>query len=251
MNAASAVEIMRRVVGYVGQARTGTTELGVRVDAIWGNTERLTIDGRRTDVAAAIAEGAGEIRDYLVVARGALMMGNAEVDGILNNLRYVSPEVMATRALILSPILSGALERPEALVNAYRPRFGDLADRRILEESASVVIDGLGGSDGGAFEERWRFLSEELEPSLPEAELEAKARSATLDELGGYLEAAQLVVEFDLSSLDPEGGPTTGQMIGAERHNAALNRYEDEHKDELGGLISLPASSKFHGVVSQ
>lgn len=105
-----------------------------------------------------------------------------------------------------------------------------------------MVIDGLGGADGGAFEESWRFLSEELAPSLPEAEREALAHREALDELGGYLQAAHLVVEFELSSLDPEAGPSEGEMIGIERHRATLNRYEDEHSSELGGLTSLAAA---------
>lgn len=242
MNVASMTELMRGIVGLVAQARKGTGELGVRVNTIWQNTERLTIDARRADVAEAIAQGAVEIRGNLATARGSLLLGTTEVSATLNNLRYVSPEVMATRAAILSPILSGALERPEALVNAYRRRFGDLADRRILEESAEVVMDGLTGTEEGtAFAQLWRDLAEELAPSLPEAEREALAHRVTLDELGGYLEAAQLVVEFELSSLDPEAGPSTGEMIGIERHRALLNRYEDEHSSELGGLTSLAA----------
>ena len=105
-------------------------------------------------------------------------------------------------------------------------------------------MDGLAGTEeGGAFAQRWHLLTQELAPSLPEAEREALAHRATLDELGRYLEAARLVVEFELSYLDPEAEPSTGQMIGIERHRAFLNRYEDENSSELGGLTSQASAA--------
>ena len=121
MNAARMAELRRRVVLLVGQARNGTRELGGRIDRIWANTERLTIDARRTDVAAAIAQGAVEIRGNLATARGALLLGNAEVDGILDNLRHVPDEVRARKAQILTPILSGRWNGPRR----SKPRTAD------------------------------------------------------------------------------------------------------------------------------
>lgn len=234
MNSASMAELWRRVTGLVALARGGVGDLGVRVNAIWANSERLTIEARRADVRAAIAEGAAEIRGNLELARGALVMANAEVDGTLKNLRYVAPDVMATSAAVLGPILNGALDHPERLEAAYRRRFADLADRLVLEKSAAVVADALAGTEEGtAHAERWRRLTEELAPTLPAQEREALAYRAFLDETGRYLVSAGVVVEHDLSVLDPErpaqdklGGPTTREVVSVEAHRAQLHRYE-------------------------
>ncbi|MDP8951826.1 MAG: hypothetical protein M3N18_06265 [Actinomycetota bacterium] len=66
MNAAQVVEIQRRVIGQVREARSGLlADLEERANTIWSNTARLTVEARRNDVALELVEGRSGIEASL------------------------------------------------------------------------------------------------------------------------------------------------------------------------------------------
>jgi len=110
---------------------------------------RLSDQGRHEEVERILGDGRDAVEAELYAARVAVDGSLFEAERRLSELTDVSPEALAARAAVLSPVLNVAFENPEALLNTYRRRFGNPTDRRLLEESARVVIDGRAGSDGG------------------------------------------------------------------------------------------------------
>ncbi len=75
-------QIQQQVMALVAGARSGVAALQSRVDSIWGDTDRLTPEARRSDVALALGEGRTSIEGMLQdEARGALNMGYAQIGG--------------------------------------------------------------------------------------------------------------------------------------------------------------------------
>jgi len=189
---------------------------------------RLSIEGRREGVEEVLVEGRPAVEAEISAARRDVEDALAAAESRLAEVTSVSPEALAARAAVISPVLSGAMERPEALLNAYRRRFGDLTDRRLLEESAQVVIDGLAGSDGGQFAQGWNALQGELSMQRPPEERQALDDRAELSELSSYLDSAERLVRLDLAALEP-GGLSDGQMVARPLPEAEVNRYESAH----------------------
>lgn len=208
-------ETRQRTMGRVRAARSAVAALSNRVGSIWADV-RLSQQGREEEAARIVGEARASILETLAAARRDVDAGLHHFDHVLGRLTEVAPEVLAARATVLSPILNSALERPEVLINAYRRRFHELADRRLLEESAEAVIDALGGSDGGQFAQRWRFQQEELAVGRPAEELQAVSDRAALSELASYLDSAERVVGLELANLDPESEVSDTAMIGVQ-----------------------------------
>jgi len=221
------LETIRRVIGRVGAARSLVEALRLRVEGVMADA-RLSDQGRQEEVERILGDGHPAVEAELYAARVAVDDGVFQVERHLSELTDVPPEVLAARATVLSPVLNVALERREALLNALRRRFGDPADRRLLEESARVVIDGLAGSDGGQFEYDFNALQEELSAQRPPEERQALSDRDELSELASYLECAERVVRIDLDALRIEG-VSDGLLIARERAVAAVNRYESLH----------------------
>lgn len=221
------LEVRRRVIGRVRTARSAVGSLAARVTTVMSDP-RLSLQGRQEEVERIVGEERGSIEEELAGDRRDIEFVVDQAERHLEELTQVTPEILATRAAVLSPVLHGAMERPEVLLNAYRRRFGDLTDRRLLEEGAQAVIDGLGGSDGGNFAERWRSLQDELAVQRPPEERQALADRSELSELAAYLDAAERVVQADLAALGTE--ETSGEMgIARAFAVAEVNRYESTH----------------------
>ena len=129
--------------------------------------------------------------------------------------------------------LSLAGQRPEILLNLYGQRHGDPADRRLIEEAALALADGLGDLDNFAFRDSWRTLQQELAASRGPEELEALGIRSELEELSSYLDASGDLVGIDLTLLDPN--PTPGvdlDQVAVRRSmvEAEVNTYESEHQ---------------------
>ena len=178
------------------------------------------------DAAQAVEEGRSSILEILGGARRDLDFVLEDVERTLGRLTYVAPEVLSARAAVLSPILSAAMDRPEILINAYRRRFSELADRRLLEETAEAVIDGLAGSDGGAFAERWAAVQAEMAMGRSGEELQAVADREALQKLAKYLDSAERVVGFELASLDPRIELSEVERVAVQDDVAEIHRYE-------------------------
>lgn len=142
------VETRRRVMRRVVAARSGLAALSARVTEAMSDP-RLSIQGRQEAVERIIAEGRALVEGEIASARGDIEFVIGQARAQLTELTEVTQEILATRAAVLSPVLNVAMENPGALLNAYRRRFADRTDRRLLGESAQVVVDGIAGSDGG------------------------------------------------------------------------------------------------------
>jgi|SRR5215211_934669 len=217
----------RRVIARVGAARSTIEALRTRIDRVLSDG-RLSAQGQEEDVKKILDEGRPAVEAELYAARVAIDAGVFQAERRLSELTEVAPEVLAARAAVLSPVLNVAMERREALLNAYRRRFGDPTDRRLLEESARVVIDGLASSDGGQFEYDFNALQEELSAQRPPEERQALSDRAELSELASYIESAERIVQIDLDALRIEG-VSDALLIARENAVAEVNRYESLH----------------------
>jgi len=211
----------------VGAARSLVEALRLRVEGVMGDV-RLSDQGRHEEVERILGDGRDAVEAELYAARVAVDGSLFEAERRLSELTDVSPEALAARAAVLSPVLNVAFENPEALLNTYRRRFGNPTDRRLLEESARVVIDGRGGSDGGQLEYDFNALQEELSAQRPPEERQALSDRAELSELASYLDSAERVVRVDLDALRIEG-VSDGLLIARENAVAEVNRYESLH----------------------
>ncbi len=105
----------------------------------------------------------------------------------------MAPEELQRRATLLSPVLNQAVEWPELLINLYRERHLEPADRSLIEGTVTAVIDAL-GSDVGEFAQDWHSLQQELAFARDPQEAEALSHREALDETSSYLEHAQALV---------------------------------------------------------
>ncbi len=236
MNAEHLTDLQRRIIGFVREARGRVGALQGVVESIWAMEERLTPEARRKDVSMAPAEGRSGVEGILETARGALAMGYADIERTLGKLTEVEPEELAARAVVLGPVLRWAPERPERLINLYRQRHLSRADRLLIEETATAVIDALGGEDNYAFRDAWNGALKEVALQRGPEELEALSQREVLDGLASYLDSAQRLVGADLALMDPL---VTGQerdriAIARARAEAEVNRYETENASVMG-----------------
>ncbi len=221
------LEMRQRVIGRVRASRSALEALREWVASTMSDA-RLSTQGRQEEVERIVGEGRGAFEEEIASARRDLEFGLNHAEQLLTRLTDVTPEVLAARSAVLSPVLHGAMDRPEALLNAYRRRFGDLTDRRLLEEGAVVVIDGLGGSDGGQFASQWSALQDELSMQRPPEERQALADRSELSELAAYLDNAERLVQIALGALGlDEVAPSA--MISRAMVEAEDNRYESRH----------------------
>jgi len=105
------------------------------------------------------------------------------------------------------------------------------ADRRLIEETASAVLDALPTEESGAFREEWAGVQRELIVGRGPEEVEALGHRATLEELASYLDNAAGMVGADLTLMDPElsGEDRATIAVGRAAAEAAVNRYESVH----------------------
>ncbi len=100
MNAEQIMDVRRRVYEEVNEAREELGELEARVNAIWADAARFTVEARTEDVARAIEEGRGAIESMLLSARGIVDASYAGVRETLDAVRAVDPEDLRVRAAI-------------------------------------------------------------------------------------------------------------------------------------------------------
>ncbi len=232
MNAEEVVEVQRQVMGRGRAARGSVRALEQRVNQIWSNTERFTLEARRVDVSTALGEGRAQIETVIMdEAGGILERAQAQVERTLGGLRDVTQEELARSEMGLRAAVNAASQRPELLLNLYRERHLRLADRVLIEEAAQGMIDALGNSDNYEFRDAWNSLQQDLALARSPEELEALGYQATLDELASYLENAQTLVHADLSLMSPELPRADRERISVRRSfaEAEANRYETEN----------------------
>lgn len=226
-------EIRARVMEAVARARAAAVSLAAQVEAIMGNSERLTPEARRSDAAALVAERRATIREAAEQARRILAGGSAVLDVELQRFVGFSEAERDEAERILRPVLDASATAPELLLNLYRKRHRDNAARFLIEQTAAAVIDAVGDLDGGEFRASWEALQEELAAERGPEELEANARRSELDALAEYVDAAEAVAMIDLALMDPasELGNEERGGLGIQRSmaEATVNRYENEH----------------------
>jgi hypothetical protein len=197
------------------------------------NTARLTPEARRSDAAALVAERRERIGQMASEARRVLVGARAVLDVEIAALLAVTPEELAAAERTLRPILNAAAQNPEMLLNLYRARHLDGAQRLLIEETAAALIDALGDSDNYAFGNSWNALQQELAAERGPEEVEANARVRELDALAEYVDAAEAVAVMDLALMDPAREASTDQreqmLIGRQMSEAVVNAYENEH----------------------
>lgn len=192
----------------------------------------MTPEARRSDVALALGEGRTRIEGVLEEARVALNGGYAEIDRTLGKLKEVDPAELMARGTILGPVLRWAPDRPERLINLYRERHDRRADRLLIEETATALIEAQGGEDGYAFRDAWNDALTEAALARSPEEQEALSHRSVLDGLASYLDSVERLAGADLLALaNPD---TTGQdresiAIARAMAEAEVNRYEAEN----------------------
>lgn len=241
MNAEQLTDLQRRIIEFVREAGERVGALRGVVESIWAMEERLTPEARRKDVSMALAEGRSGIEGILETARGALGMGYADIERTLGKLTEVEPEELAARAVVLGPALRLATERPERLINLYRERHRSRADRLLIEEAASGVIDALGGEDNYEFRDAWNGVLKDVALARGPEELEATSHRSALDGLASYLDSAEKLVRADLALMDPDITDQDRQRIAMARpyDEATVNRYETQGGAHEGGTRDL------------
>lgn len=234
--------LVERIVGFVRVARSGVVTLETEINRIMSDTARLTPEARRSDVATALAEGTTRILAILrEEARTSLNNWIAVQDDALVKLTAVAPDQLEARSRVLQPVLNGALERPHVLINAYRQRHNLPADRKLLEETASAVIDGLGDLDNYEFRDSWRALQQEIAVSRGPEEAKARDYRAALDDMGTYLDNAEILVGADLTLLDPSiTGDRRGEILTQRAMvEARVNEWEANNAGEFSAPVVM------------
>lgn len=231
MDAQEVVQIQRRVMGLVRAAGSAVATLQNKVDSILMDT-RLTQEAKQVDVATALGEGRGQIQTVIEDEAGGVMQrALAQVDWTLGRLKDVSPEALARSELGLRAALGVVSQRPELLLNLYRERHLQPADRVLIEEAVQGMIDVLGNSDNYEFRNAWNSLQQELALARGPEELEALGHRAKLEELGSYLESARTLVHANLALMDPSLRQADRERIATQQPFAesAVHRYETEN----------------------
>ncbi len=229
-----ALETRGLVIARVHQARILVGEITAMVGSAMSDL-RLSDQGRRERVERILAspEGRPGVAQEIAAARRHIEVTFELAGQELEELTAVTPDQMAARAAVLSPVLSSAMERPEGLINAYRRRYENLVDRRLLEESASAVIDAL-GDNAGPFSEQWHNEQATLQLQRPPEERQALTDRAELEEQAAYLANVERVIQADLDALASSAGigadfgseEASNTMIARELALAEVNRYE-------------------------
>lgn len=235
MNIENLRQIQRQVIGHVRGAISGVEAVRNKKDSIWSDTERLTEPARRKDISMVIIEGKVSIDGVMEDARDIVSRGNDEIDRTLGSLLHVEPEDLQRRATLLAPVLGAATHggNQERLLNLYKARHLQPADRLIIEEAASATIDAL-GSDVGDFAQDWHSLQQELAVARDPQEAEALSQRGALDETSSYLDAAQALVQVELAVMDPSyDEDRDAAMIAQSLAEAEVTSYETSNASVL------------------
>jgi len=238
MDANQLQTIRIRIMQAVAEGRSVVEALAAEIEAVMGQTERLTPEARRADVARLVAERRGRIERMASEARRVLVGARADQDADIATLVSVGPGELDAADRALRPVLNASAAEPGLLVNLYRSRHRDNAERLLIEQTAAALIDGLGGLDDYAFRDSWRSLQQELAAERGPEEMEANARARELDEMAEYVDASEAVAMVDLSLMDPasEAGAEErgGMTVGRQLHEAQVNEYESNHASGAG-----------------
>ncbi|MDP9486382.1 MAG: hypothetical protein M3Q49_11485 [Actinomycetota bacterium] len=252
MDAERIMDVRRRVYGEVNEAREALGDLEARVNAIWADAGRFTVEARTEDVAREIQNGRGVVEAHLESAREVVDGAYAGVTEALDAVRAVDPEDLRVRAAILAPTLVSASSEPARLVNLYRQRHRVPADRRIIEEAALAEIDARGSSDSFVFRDEWAGVEKELALSRDPEELEALSGRDDLDEVYAYLDNVERVVRAGLLTMDPTWrGDRAHLGVNLARAIAAINVFEGSIPAEEGVNPHPPYSGASRGPVAR
>ena len=212
--------LRRRAREVVGGARKEIREAEPKVRAI-RQSPRFSEEGKRE----AIKEGLAEIRNKVSGEIGALQRAvKADVRSAqrkLEELRHVPADELSTAAHILAPVIAAANQNPDALINAYAKRHTNLADRRLLEETAQAMIDA--GIGGVRFAEKWQRVQTNAE--IPEEERQVAAAIEHLREIDAYLGSAATVLNVDLT--EQERPLEIRETMLRETARAGVHRFEN------------------------
>jgi hypothetical protein len=211
-------------------------------DASGATASRLTPEARASDVGLALGEGRTSILGTLEEARRVVSMGYKEIERQLSGMAHVNQDELDRRALMLSPVLAGAWDNPQRLINLYRARHLEPADRVLIEGVAAGLIDGLESEDGFASRDEWRSLEQELALQRSPEEQEALSDRAALDGLSEYLGNAEQLVGADLALLSPDLAREEREniAIGRSLAEANVNAYERRLRETADSVESAP-----------
>jgi len=201
-------------------ARKEIREAEPRVRAI-RQSPRFSEEGKREAIKEGLAEIRKKVSREIAGLQQAVRADARSAERKLEELRHVPADEQNAAARILAPVIAAANQNPDALINAYAKRHTNLADRRLLEETAQAMIDaGLGRI---AFPEKWQRA--QMAAEIPEEERATAAEVEHLQEIAGYLGSAATVLEVDLVAL--ERPPEIRETLQRETARASVHRFEN------------------------
>jgi hypothetical protein len=183
---------------------------------------RYTAEHRAELLKAQLAEAWGVAGRRITSERQDVEVTRKQAEKALAKARHVEPGVLADRAAVLSPMLTRAAQDPNVLITAYINSFDNLVDRRLIEETAQVMMAAEAVPPG--FAESWQRAGGRVE--LPEVEQEALAQLETAAEQHEYLSAVEGLSSLELRQA--AGAPVEGiEHIRAASLAATVHRYEN------------------------
>jgi len=235
MTAENMALIRERIIGVGQQARNALEDLRGRVDQIWSSVEgqRLTPEARSSDVAVALAEGRTRVMSLIEdEAQGILDEAIAVNDRVQGRLTSASDDDLAASQRRLSVALTAAASNPQLLINLYRERHLDNADRAVIEGAAGALADALGNTDQFAFRDGWRAVQQEVALQRGPKEVEAVSERCVLEECQDYLANLAKLLGADLSLMNPSRSRADQTSIGISRQmfEAEVNTFELRHR---------------------
>ena len=160
--------------------------------------------------AAVRAQTLPAVQRELTNARAAATQAERTARDARTRLLAVDDTAMAARAAVLMPLLHAAASRPAILLTAYRNRFENLLDRRILEEAIDAALDAVPPTERLTLQEDFRRAQRDTAGRKSPAEQQADAAVDAAQALTPYAEqwATVLLAEtkaalgLPVSSLD-------------------------------------------------
>lgn len=153
---------------------------GIAVDAAYSPS------GRSEQLGKIVAAGRAAFSAQLAAVTTLIEGVKTAAAEDLAAATSVPDSDMATRAAILAPVLMNAVSNPSGLIRSYRRNFTSPIDRRLIEETASALLDALAEPERGRFQFALDQAKRELFASIPDVEREALLHVSDAEELAHY-----------------------------------------------------------------
>ena len=212
MNARQTIELNitqgRRVLAEARQLLTRLAE----------NTA-FTPEYKETAAAALREQTLAAVQQGLENARATVLAAERAAQQARERLTAVDETTMAARAQLLAPLLNAAGTRPAALIDAYRHRFEQPVDRRILEEAIGAALDSAEPALRLHLQELFRQARQDTAARKSPEEQQADAAVAAAHDLLGYVEHWSTVLQAE--TKESLGLPLTSLEAVAHANAAA------------------------------